>query len=136
MNLAAVMDEVAQVMQQLTKVNVFALPQATITPPAGMVGYPDSIQYDQTYGRGIDQFTDLPIWLVVGKATDLTARDTAALWSAGTGSESIKARMEAHTWTSCDDLTVTAVSFSSVTIGAVTYLAAVFDATVVGPGGA
>jgi hypothetical protein len=136
MNLAAVMDEIAEVMSALTKVNVKAHPPDSITPDAGVVGYPQSIDYDATYGRGLDTFTDLPIWLITGKVTSPTARDKVARWSAGAGPESIKARMEAHAWTTCDDLTVTAVEFSTVDIGGVEYLAAIFTATVVGPGGA
>ncbi len=134
MNLADVMDEVATVMSGLTRINVHAVPPGSITPPAGIVGYPDSIDFDQTYGRGVDQITDLSIWVVTGKVTDKTARDRVAAWSAGSGPESIKARMQAHTWISCDDLTVTAVTFSTVDIGGQEWLAAEFVATVTGPG--
>lgn len=134
MNLADVMDEVAEVMSQLTKVNVQGWPWESVTPTAGFVGYPESINYDESYGRGVDQFTGLPIWVVTSQVTSKTARDTVARWSAGAGPESIKARMEAHTWTSCDDLTVTAGEFATVQIGAVEYLAVIFEATATGPG--
>jgi hypothetical protein len=55
-------------------------------------------------------------------------------WAAGDGPQSVKAAMEAHTWTSCDDLTVTSCEFDVETIAGVPYLAAMFKATVVGPG--
>jgi hypothetical protein len=76
-----------------------------------------------------------PFVLVAGKATERSARDTAAGWAAGSGSSSVKAAMEAHTWTSCDDLTVTRCTFDVVTIAGVDYLAAMFEADAIGPGG-
>ncbi len=134
MNLNLVMDEAASVLMQITGLRVFAYPPATIVPPAGYVSYPKSIDFDETYGRGEDRFTDLPMVLLAGKATDRAARDTVAAWAAGSGPQSVKARMEAHTWTSCDDLTVTSVEFDVETIAGVPYLAVMFKATVVGPG--
>jgi hypothetical protein len=129
-----VMDEVAGVLRQITGLNVLAHPPESITPPAGHVSYPQSIDMDETYGRGQDQFTDLPIVLVTSKATSRAARDTVAGWASGDGPRSVKARMEAHSWVSCDDLTVTSCEFDVWSIGGVPYLVALFKATVVGPG--
>lgn len=133
--LDAVMDEVAGVLAGITGLRVFAYPPPTLTPPAGYVSYPRSIDLDETYGRGEDRFTDLPIVLAIGKAVERAARDTIAAWAAGDGPKSVKAFMEAHTWESCDDLTVTQVEFDVEMIAGVPYLAAMFKATVVGPGG-
>jgi predicted RNA methylase len=77
----------------------------------------------------------LPFVLVVGKATERSARDTVSAWTAGSGTASVVAAMEAHSWTSCDDLTVTAADFDVVTIAGVDYLAAMFEADAIGPGG-
>lgn len=135
MNLGDVMDEVAEVLGTITGLNVLAYPPPTLIPPAGYVSYPQSIDFDQEYQRGGDQFTDLPIVLLTSTgATDLSARDQVATWSAGGGLGSVKAAMEAHRWASCDDLTVTSCEFDVETIGGVPYLAAMFKATVVGPG--
>lgn len=134
MRLELVMDEVAKVLTQITGLNVFSYPPETLTPPAGYVSYPRSIDFDQTYGRGQDQFTDLPIVLVASKVTTRTARDTVARWASGDGPQSVKTAMESHTWTTCDDLTITSVEFDQERIGGVPYLAAMFKATVVGPG--
>ncbi len=105
-----------------------------LTDPAGYVSYPQSIAYDEAYGRGEDRFVDLPMVLVASRVTDRAARDMVARWAAGDGEKSVKARMEAHTWTSCDDLTVNSCEFDVETIAGVPYLAAMFRATVVGPG--
>ncbi|WP_433368372.1 hypothetical protein ACQPZX_41435 [Actinoplanes sp. CA-142083] len=134
MNLDLVMDEAAGVLQQITGLRVFAYPAPTLVPPAGYVSYPRSIDFDEEYQRGGDQFTDLPMVLLAGKADDKSARDTVAAWAAGSGPKSVKARMEAHAWTTCDDLTVTSCEFDIERIGSVPYLAAMFKATVVGPG--
>lgn len=134
MRLDQVMDEVATVLAQITGLNVFPYPPPTLVPPAGYVSYPRSIDFDETYQRGEDGFTDLPIVLVASKVTDRTARDTVAAWAAGDGPRSVKAAMEAWPWTTCDDLTVTSCEFDVEKIGGVDYLAAMFKATVTGPG--
>lgn len=134
MRLDAVMDEVAVVLAQITGLRVTAYPPATLVAPGGYVSYPRSIDFDKTYGRGEDDFTDLPIVLVASKVTDRAARDTVAAWASGDGAKSVKARMEAHAWTSCDDLTVTSCEFDIERIAGVDYLAAMFKATVAGPG--
>jgi hypothetical protein len=134
MKLDKVMDEVASVLEQITGLRVFAYPPPTLVPPAGYVSYPLSIDFDQAYQRGEDGFRDLPMVLLVAKVTDRTARDTVAAWAAGDGPKSVKARMEAHEWVTCDDLTVTSVEFDVERVAGVDYLAAMFKATVVGPG--
>lgn len=134
MKLDAVMDEVASVLAQITGLRVFAFPPDDLTDPAGYVSYPTSVDYDQAYQRGEDGLRDLPIVLVAGRVTERSTRDKVAGWAAGDGPQSVKAAMEAHKWTSCDDLTVTSCEFDVETIAGVPYLAAMFKATVVGPG--
>ncbi len=135
MNLAAVMDEIAQVVGRIARLNLTAWPAASITPPAGYVSYPQSIDFDESYGRGEDRFTGLPITLLAQSVTERSARDLAAKWAAGDGAQSVKAHMEAHSWKTCDDVTVTSCEFDIEKIGAASYLAVTFRATVVGPGG-
>ena len=134
MNLAAVMDEVATAASVLTKLNRFAYPPSSIDPPALIVSYPQSVDFDQTYQRGTDQFTDLEITLVVGRVDDRSTRDQAAAWASGTGPESVKQVLEAHAWVACDDVTIKSVEFEAWELAGVPYLAATFKADVVGPG--
>ncbi|KUL22353.1 hypothetical protein [Actinoplanes awajinensis] len=134
MNLSAIMDEVASVLGEITGLNVFAYPPATLSPPAGYVSYPASVDFDAAYGRGVDRITGLPIALLAGEPTEPSTRDQVATWAAGAGGQSVKARMEAHTWTSCDDLTVTSCSFDVETVAGVDYLAAAFTADIIGSG--
>lgn len=134
MHLDTVMTEVAAALAEITGLRVFDYPPDTVTPPAGYLFYPRSIDFDETYGRGEDRFTDLPIVLVAGKAVARAARDTVAAWSAGDGAKSVKRALEARTWTTCDDVTVTSCEFDVERVGGVAYLAVLFKATVVGPG--
>lgn len=135
MNLAEVMEEAAAVLRVISGLEVFAYPPHTLTPPAGYVSYPSTIVYDAAYQRGEDNFVDLPFVLLSSPVTEVTARDTVARWARGSGEGSIKAAMEAHAWTTCDDLTVNSCEFDVEQVGTVGYLAAMFKATVVGPGG-
>lgn len=129
------MDEVAAVVKQLTGLKaVFGYPPPTLVPPAGYVSYPRSVDFDQAYCRGEDGYQDLPIVLVVGKATERSARDAVGGWASGDGPKSLKRVMEARVWESCDDVTVTSCEFDVEKIAGVDYLAALFKATVVGPG--
>jgi len=134
MRLDKVMDEVAKALEQITGLRVFAYPPEKLSPPAGYVSYPQSVDFDEAYQRGEDRFTDLPIVLLASKVTTRAARDTVAAWASGDGPQSVKRALEAWSWTTCDDLTVTSCEFDVEKVGAVSYLAAMFKATVVGPG--
>lgn len=134
MRLDAVMDEVAKAMSQVAGFNVFSYPPATASVPAGFVGYPQSIDFDTTYQRGEDTFTDLPVILLAGEPTEKSSRDIVTGWAAGNGPKSIKAALESWPWTTCDQLIVTSCQFAVIDIAGIEYLAVEFDATVVGPG--
>lgn len=133
MRLEDVMDEAAGVLEDITGLRVHAHPPGSVSPPAGIVSYPDSIDYDATYGDD-DTIKALQLVLVANKASDRAARDKVSAWSAKTGPQSVKARMEAHTWTSCDDFHVMRCEFDVVTIGGTDYLAAIFSADIMGSG--
>lgn len=135
MRLDKVMDEVAKALTEITGLRVFPHPVETLVPPTGVVGYPQSVDFDEAYQRGEDRITDLPIWLVASRVTTRAARATVAAWASGDGPKSVKRAMEAWPWTTCDDLTVTSCEFDVEEIAGVKYLAAKFNATVVGPGG-
>lgn len=134
MDLAKVMDECADTLAEITGLRVFSHPPATITPPAGVVSYPERIVYDATYARGMDIIEALPFILLAGKATDRAARDAVAAWAAGAGDQSVKVRFERKSWVAFEDVTVTECSFDVVTIAGVDYMAAMFKANIAGSG--
>jgi hypothetical protein len=134
MDLNDVADEIAATLGTITGLRVHAYPPGSVTPPAGIVSYPQQVDFDETYGRGMDRVRDWPIVIVDGKATDRTARERILSYAAGTGAASVKAVLEAHTWTACDVLRVTSVEFDVVTIASVNYISALFHLDIAGQG--
>lgn len=134
MNLATVMDEIAARLATLPGLRVFAYPPGDVSPPAAIVSYPDRIKFDQTFGRGMDRMTGVPIVVLVGKATDRTARDRIGAYANGAGATSIRALLGAAGWVSCADVAVVECEFDVHTIGAVDFLAAIFTCDITGKG--
>lgn len=102
--------------------------------PSGYVSYPQQGEYQQAYGRGEDGMTDLAIVLIAGPPGERKTHDTLMGWVAGSGPQSIVEHLEGWSWQSCDDLTVNTWEIIPETVAGVQYLAAMFKATVVGPG--
>lgn len=133
MIVAEVMEELAVRLDTIDGLRAFGWPVGSLVPPAAVVGYPDQYRFDASYGRGYDTMT-IPIVVVVGKATDRTARDLISAYVSGSGASSVKAVIESGPYTSLVTATVTGVTFDTYTKAAVDYLAAVFDVDITGPG--
>lgn len=135
MNLADVMDAVASRLGDLTGLRVFGYPPPSVTPPTGIVSYPERVDYDQTYGRGMTRIPDLPVLLVVGKATERAARNKVAAWVSDEGPQSVKLALEdaagSPPW---HDLKVSSAEFDVVTIASIDYIAAMFSCEIACPG--
>ncbi len=133
MNLEAVMDELGTRLDTITGLRVHNQPPESLTPPAGFVGYPESVEYDQTYGRGTDKIT-LPV-VIVEKLTPARAvRKRLTDYVAGSGAKSVKLILETGTYTTFHVITVQRVEFDAVTIAGVDMLAAVFTCDIQGSG--
>jgi len=124
MNLASLMQEIATRLGTVPGLRIHAQPPKTITPPAAIVSYPESVQYDQTYGRGMTRVEALKVWLVVGIVTDRAGRDSLSEYVSDEGEKSIKLCLEDYEGETWDDLTVASVEFDVVTIAGVDYMAA------------
>lgn len=133
MILSDVMDEVGEALEVIDGLRAFPYWQDKISPPAVVVAWPDSYSFDQTMGRGSDQIV-LPVTVIVGRADARTSRDRLAQYVAGSGAASVKAAIESHTPTSFDSARVRSVEFGAVTNASITYLAAIFDIEIFGPG--
>jgi hypothetical protein len=134
MKLADVMDELSAKLEIFHKLNVFAYPVDTITPPGGVVGYPEQIEYDTTYGRGVDMFRGIQLFMVAGRISTLQARNDVSEWTAGRGPRSVKQFLDGSDYNSCDDVCVTSATFDTFSIADVDYIVAVFSIDVSGPG--
>jgi hypothetical protein len=134
MNLADVMDQVAARANTIPDLRVSAWPPGTIPAPGAWIAYPEGYDYDATHGRGMDRIPDLPLIVVVGKASDRAARNQLAEYVNGAGPRSIKAVLESGTYTAFDTLRVTSVDFDILTRGGSNYLAALFTLDIAGRG--
>lgn len=134
MNLGAVMQAVADRIGTITGLRVYAYPTDSITPPAAIVGYPDTYSYDETYGRGMDRIADLPVIVAVGKVSDRATRDNITKYVRGSGATSVKGVIESGTYTAFDTVRVTGVAFDIITIASVDYLGATFTLDIAGTG--
>lgn len=133
MNAASVMDAVAARLDTIAGLRVSACPPGTITPPGAVVGYPTSIDYDETYGRGFDALA-LPVVVVIGRASDRAAVTQFGAYTAGSGATSIKAVLESGTYTAFDSIRVTKAESDVYTLAGTDYIAAIFDCVIMGHG--
>lgn len=133
MNVADVMDQLGDALDTITGLRVFRYPPDSIVPPAGIVAYPESVQYAESYRRGMDRIT-VPIVVVVGKVSDRSSAVELAAYMSGSGSKSIKAVVDGGTYTAMDSVTVMEAEVDVFTMGPVDYIAATFEVDVVGQG--
>jgi hypothetical protein len=131
-NLADVMDEIADQLLTIDGLRVYAWPPDSIEPPAAIVTFP-RIDYDQTMRRGADRYT-LPIVVAVGIGDARSAKRRLGAYCDGGGTRSIKTVVEAHAYVSCDSIRVGSAEFDPIVVGGVEYLAATFETDIAGPG--
>jgi hypothetical protein len=132
-NLADVMDDLATQLDTIAGLRVHAHPPGKITPPAAVVTYPETYDFDQTYARGMDRL-ELPVVVLVGKVSARASRDDLARFCDGSGADSVKAVLEAGTYTAFDTVRVTKAEFDIIAIASVEYLAATFTVDITGSG--
>jgi hypothetical protein len=131
--LADVMDELAAELDTITGLQVIAYPAKSVVVPAAVIDFPETYSYDATFGRGTDTLT-IPIHVAVGDVWDKNTRDTLSQFVDGSGVASVKAVLEAGTYTACDTVSVTEVEFAPIQIAGVVYFGAVFTVEIAGPG--
>ena len=135
MNLADVMDAIGDRLDTIPDLRVHRHPPGKVTPPAAIVSFPESYDFDATYGRGMDTMV-LPIVMVEGKPTDRSGRDRLAEYVNGSGARSFKAVLESGTYTAFDSIRVAGAEFDVVRIGNIDYMAALFTVEIAGQGSA
>lgn len=133
MDLGEVMQAVSDRLDTIDGLRCFPYPPGTVSPPAAVVSFPDTITFDETYGRGMDRMT-LPVVVVVGRPTDRSTRDALALYCNGSGASSVKAVLESGAYSEFHTVRVTGIEFDVVSIGGTDYMAAMFDLDIAGQG--
>lgn len=134
MKLAKVMEEIGDKLKAFTGHNIFDYPIDSVTPPAGIVSYPESIQYDQTYGRGEDVFVGLPVYMVTGRVDSKDARNQVSEWTDPTSGRSVKRYLDTESYNYCDSIQVVSATFDVMTIANIDYLVVIFELNVSGEG--
>lgn len=133
MNLADVMDEIGDALRTIPGLNVFPYWANRVTAPAAVVGWPDPLTYDTTYGRGSDR-VQLAVMVLVGGVDAESSRNRAAAYADGSGPSSVKAALDALEPTSCDSVAVTRCDFEVISVAATDYLSATFTLDITGTG--
>ncbi len=133
MDLADVMDQVGDQLDTIDGLRVSRFPPDQVIPPAAVVTYPEDLTFDATYQRGADTML-LPVIVVVGKVSDRASRDQLAKYCAGSGPESVKAVVEAGTYTAFDSARVQSAEFDILKIAGVEYVGATFTLDITGNG--
>lgn len=106
----------------------------SIAPPAAIVGGPELVQFDHTFGRTSDRYT-IAVRVYVGKASDRNAQEKLDAYIAGSGADSVKQALETDPTLNgaCQSLRVTQVrGYGVYPIGGVEYLGAEFVIDVIG----
>lgn len=99
-----------------------------LTPPIAVVA-PDTITFDQTFGRGQDRYT-FTVEVVVGRATDRASQSLMDTYCDPNGSKSIKAAIESDSTLGgvVFDCRVTEVrGYQQIVIADVVFLSVVFS---------
>lgn len=124
MDIAAVMDAIANTIKEGGVMSrVYEWPAESVTVPCAVVGYPeDDIEFDMTFARGSDR-AEFRLYLLVGKATDRTARDRLSALIAG--ARGIKAVIDGDLGGAVQTARMTTMKIEEVTIAGATVLAAV-----------
>lgn len=131
MNIATVMDELGNAVDTIAGLRVFPYWVDKITPPAAVVSWPAPLNFDVAYQRGGDQ-AEFPLTVVVGKVNARASRNALAKYLAGTGADSVKTVVEAHTTTAWNSARVTQAEVAVITIGGTEYLGAEFTIDIIG----
>lgn len=136
MDTKAVVAELAGKLSGITGLRAFGYPVGQLPFPGAIVGLPDEVAYDQTYGRGSDAMT-FPIWVMVGRGDERAGALELMPYLNGSGSKSVKAALDnttSNVYSACDTVTVTMAVPGTYTYNGVDAFGAEFTVQVTGSG--
>lgn len=132
----AVADELAAHADAISGLRTFAYPPDAVPDESFVVGMPDQIAYDQTFGRGSDEYT-VTAWVLLKKMNDRTAYARLAKYISGGGASSIRNALNsspANPYSACDTVTVQSAETGWYVWNSVTHMGAQFTIWVTGSG--
>ncbi len=133
MDVDAVMTELATAVDTIAGLRVLDHPVENINPPMAVVAYPDSIDFDATYGRGMDRMS-ASVFVVVGNAYARTSKPALTAYMNGSGASSVKAAVESYAASEWHTARVVAAETDVFTMGTIDYISAIFEVDIVGSG--
>ena len=136
MNVKALAEELAGKLGAIEGLRAFGYPVARLPFPGAIVGLPDEITFDQTYGRGSDRLT-VPVWVMVARSDERAAALALMSYLDGSGAKSVKAALDStndNVYTECDEVTVTTAVPGTYTYNGVDAFGAEFTVDVTGQG--
>lgn len=91
--LSAIRDGLKTRLATITGLRAYDTIPDDINIPAAIVGVPESIEFDTTYGRGADRYT-IPVRVYASLASERAGQDKLDGYLAASGSGSVKAAIE------------------------------------------
>ncbi len=136
MDVKAVMAEIAGKLDTIAGLRAFGHPVGSLPLPGAVVGLPDLVEFDATYGRGSDALT-FPVWVLVARGDERAAALELAAYLDGSGAKSVKTAVDStniNGYVACDTVTVTMAETGAYTYNGVETLGAEFTVQVTGSG--
>lgn len=97
----------------------------TVAPPTAIVGYPEEVTYDETYGGAADSCV-IPVTVLVGKVTGRVSRNSLGPYLTGSGPSSIRAAINGNLGGTVADARVAKAKIEAITFNGVEYVGATF----------
>lgn len=135
MQVKAVMQELAEKAAVISGLTRYPFPTDKPAVPGLIVGYPETVTFDATYGRGEDNLL-IPVVVVVGKVSARLSAQRLADYCSGSGPLSVKQALETGPYVAMYTVRVTGAEFDVVTFNSIDYAAAIFDVEISGAGSA
>ncbi len=129
LDLNATLDALGVRLATIAGLRVYDYPPDQVAAPAGVVGYPDEITYDETMARGTD-YTTITVTVLVTSGSDRATRKALAPYQSGTGASSVKAAIDGTLGGAVKDARVASSVTRGVNVGGIDYDAAVFTVEV------
>lgn len=133
MQIDTVMDQLGEALGTIEGLRVFPYWADKVVPPAAIVGFPDSITFDETMRRGGDR-AEFPVIVVVARRDGRSSRGRMAGYVAGSGASSVKAAIEGHAPSGYHSARVSRAELGVASIAGVEHLSATFSVDIIGTG--
>ncbi len=134
-NLAETMDEIGERLEEIETLRTkpWGPVKSAQALPLAIVHLPETIDPDQTYGRGMDSM-EISVTIVVGYNSDRIARDQLSAFCSGVGDKSVILKLRNTVWHTCHTVSVGRIRFGTMKINGKDLIGAAFTLNVTGSG--